>query len=1555
MTAKYCCVGLLLTVVLVSLTAVAGLNEVWNSKIFGNGNYRAACAANSVPDRGQCFPSGGLLCNSTPTATPEGLGAAMGWACGPVPFGGGVDCSPIASPQQKPPNGGELWFPDSEWLHADYVYNAYYQAHPTPEACGFPFNGVPTARLVEDTKNANPENQQYPPAPYPCPCPIVAGDGTQALPGTGGVSQPNPDKLGFQDTILADGFMNPVDVAFTDNNLLFVLERAGMIYRIDLTSGSRILWFDFSKEVALEGDHGALAIAVHPNFAANPFVYFAFVVQTGNPVEGASPQKLDRIREVNGLPALVDDVVERVSLIGKTYRESPALCSSTHSIDSVRFGLDGSLIISVGDGAKYDFEIGSVWENGDFGQNYSPIDAQCEEVFGEEQDFGVFRSQVLTSLSGKLLRIDPLTGAGICDPAGQFPVLNPFCDGNDESAASKIWALGLRNPFRLNIRPLDAGESYDGGPGAIYVTDVGFGSFEEVNVVVEKGQNLGWPCWEGPLPQCLVRKSALQYDPTINHATLNGQMLTCENLFHNVRTTLPFFTWSRYAPGAGWRDFSMYTAQGFTGNCPGGVMIYKGTSYPAWFRGAVFIADYGQQWIRVAKRGTTDETRDTYTGEIRDFIQQDTPIVTLDVEPATGNLVYLTLARGEVHVVRYGTDNTAPVVQLQATPQTSAATSVPVTVAFNLDGTYDRENNQISFLWDFGDGSPLINTANPTHVYTTAGVFTASATVVDSNGASTNASIKITTNNVAPTVAILQPVANAARLYTYNPAVNLVATSQVTDENVLGVEYYWELALVHTNHIHNFQLVRNTPNININMTEAAGEGHSGTRANLKLIFRATDSSGLWSETFMFLVAQGYVAQFGNNNPVANFNVNGVLQAAQIVRFDATVSTDANLDYLLFSWNFGDAGTTTFSATSKRWDSRRLVSHVYAAPGTYAVTLVVTDNFGGTSTITKQVTIVKGQAFPPIIETSDASLTTSSLITLSTRTLGANIWFTLDGSVPVAQRNNSLLYNGSFSLNSVLSRLSTQTPQLTIRALAYVVNTKNANNVNINPSTVITRAYNLSSCWDLGMLDGCNLFCATLLQSTPLTAKTVPLFAPTLARDNEITTPPTNKSQKWTYLIRNLTGNFVAARGNTKLNLLFARVSGSTKRSLHTRVSYDFENDGVYDRTEVFQPVIVHDLAATLVRNTDNVVQPFFSVEGSDYRTLANGLVRLEVWLGSSGATTNAYTADVTSLLVDGLTAAAQMTRVSLPYLLFTSNVAVQQTDCSVACNGNLALTLMGECGDPNSAPPVDIVIPEALPTKPTVALISVQTDFVLMVPTNTVQLPSNMSLFTTALASNLADALGADFKGTSVAVTHLTKTVLSNTVTQYNVSVALVPPTTTACNLAREQPSLVQFVNGTDAALALRQLYLTDSSTLFAGQYTKYISRQVAPTVSLQSTTVICSGSESNNNGTSNNSSTAGSSAWQVSGWLFVGTIIFAVVAVVAAVALMFRKSRRGDPDNRLQNILAYGDRSMPSLSVSSEHGLPHPKTIDSSPELLQTSPRSLRSAHVQRFRADRE
>lgn len=71
--------------------------------------------------------------------------------------------------------------------------------------------------------------------------------------------------------------------------------------------------------------------------------------------------------------------------------------------------------------------------------------------------------------------------------------------------------------------------------------------------------------------------------------------------------------------------------------------------------------------------------------------------------------------------------NTPPTVGPTASPSSGAA---PLVVQF-ASNARDQEGNPLRYAWDFGDGSPGSTLANPTHTYTSPGVYTANVMVAD--------------------------------------------------------------------------------------------------------------------------------------------------------------------------------------------------------------------------------------------------------------------------------------------------------------------------------------------------------------------------------------------------------------------------------------------------------------------------------------------------------------------------------------------------------------------------------------------------------------------------------------------------------------------------------------------------------------------------------------------------------------------------------------------------------------------------------------------------------
>ncbi|HEY3438700.1 MAG TPA: PKD domain-containing protein [Actinotalea sp.] len=105
---------------------------------------------------------------------------------------------------------------------------------------------------------------------------------------------------------------------------------------------------------------------------------------------------------------------------------------------------------------------------------------------------------------------------------------------------------------------------------------------------------------------------------------------------------------------------------------------------------------------------------------------------------------------------------------------------------------------------------------------------------------------------------------------------------------------------------------------------------------------------------------GAVGTTSNVAPTAAFTSSASFLTASV---DGSGSSDSDGTVASYAWDFGDGATGTGVTAS----------HTYAAAGTYPVTLVVTDDKGGTGTVAHSVTVTA----PPVNQPPTASFTSSS--------------------------------------------------------------------------------------------------------------------------------------------------------------------------------------------------------------------------------------------------------------------------------------------------------------------------------------------------------------------------------------------------------------------------------------------------------------------------------------------------------------------------------------------------------------------------------------------------
>ena len=236
---------------------------------------------------------------------------------------------------------------------------------------------------------------------------------------------------------------------------LFVVEQAGTIRIVNADgSVSPEPFLDIRDRVELRSEPGLLGLAFAPDYATSGLAYVVYNSHSGNGDLVLAEYKRD---ETNS-NVLNPYTWRTVLTIFKPWEN--------HNGGMIQFGPDGYLYMSVGDG--------------DSG------------LFNPPGFFAQSRNELLADI----LRIDPRHG----DPYS-VPPDNPFVEVAD--VRPEIWAYGLRNPWRFWI---------DEETGDMFIGDVGEGTSEEVDLIPHgsKGENFGWPCFEGTFP---FDKTAQCVDP----------------------------------------------------------------------------------------------------------------------------------------------------------------------------------------------------------------------------------------------------------------------------------------------------------------------------------------------------------------------------------------------------------------------------------------------------------------------------------------------------------------------------------------------------------------------------------------------------------------------------------------------------------------------------------------------------------------------------------------------------------------------------------------------------------------------------------------------------------------------------------------------------------------------------------------------------------------------------------------------------------------------------------------------------------------------------------
>jgi glucose/arabinose dehydrogenase len=716
------------------------------------------------------------------------------------------------------------------------------------------------------------------------------------------------------------GLNNPTNIEFSPDGRVYIAEKSGIIKLFDnLTDTTPTQVADFRTSVHNFWDRGLLGMALHPQFTSgSPYIYVLYTYDGS--IGGSSPTwgTAGGTDDGGGSSPTGTGVNASARLSRFTVNASGVMVAGSeqiliadwnqqfpsHSIGDLKFGPDGYLYASGGDGASFNTVDYGQFANG----------------FGDPtNEGGALRSQDIlsdgdpASLDGSVIRIDPTTGAAAPN--------NPYSSSSDANKR-RIIANGMRNPFRITFKP---------GTKELFIAETGWNTWEEINRIPDAtdatAENFGWPAYEG-----MGRQSG--YD---------GQNLPLlENFYLNPSAhTTPWFTYAHSAqvvPGSG---------EPTGGSTPTGVAFYQAGNYPVAYEGALFFADYARQRIYVMFKGAD--------GQINQASRQVAGtggVVELTTGP-NGDLYAVNLSTGTITKLVVGGANRAPVAV--ATFQ-NVTTGFPLTVNFDGRGSYDPDGSVLTYAWDLdNDGAFDDSTsATPTVTYTTPADITARLRVADSGGLTGTTSIIVNVLNLAPVPTINAPLSSLR--WKVGDTINFSGSATDPEDGALAAsKLSWTLNLIHSNEI-------NPANVHTHQITSFNGVSSGSfiapeheyPSWLELSLTATDSKGLAATTTLRIDPKTVILSFLTSPAGLNITINGGEFTAPVSR---TVIVGSN--NLLAVAPSQVLNGTTYNFAS--WSQGGASSQMLVAPDG-AATYTATFN-AATSSIPAAPTLVSGVVLP----------------------------------------------------------------------------------------------------------------------------------------------------------------------------------------------------------------------------------------------------------------------------------------------------------------------------------------------------------------------------------------------------------------------------------------------------------------------------------------------------------------------------------------------------------------------------------------------------------------
>jgi cytochrome c len=527
-----------------------------------------------------------------------------------------------------------------------------------------------------------------------------------------------PEENRFSPVILTpEGALDePMVFQVADDGSVYIIERKGALKKFDERTKTVKLIATFS--VYTGNEQGLIGLALDPGFATNHWIYLQYA---------PADETIFRLERYD----LVNDKL--VSGSEKVLLEIPVdRAHTSHTGGGMAWDKDGNLYITVGNNTG------------------NRLTAQTDERPGYSYLDDQRGASNTNDLRGKILRIHPESDGTYTIPKG-----NLFPEGTPKTRP-EIYTMGHRNVWRVSV-DTKTGWIYWGeiGPDQDTDTEAGPRGYDEQNQAKGPGF-FGWPYF-------IADNQAIpKYDFINNKVSEKLDPLKPVNTSPNNTglTELPPAQPALiYYPYSASEKFPLV---GSSSRCAIGGPVYHRDDFknperpfPSYYEGKWLMADYSRFWIMAV---TLDENGNYKSME--QFAPHYRPVQPLDIKfGPSGDLYVLeygsntvrSAAESRLVRVEFNAGNRKPVVTVSATKRGGA---VPLTTQLSSKGTIDYDKDVLSYEWRIeGAGEAFQEKEeHPTITLKTPGVYTATLTVTDPQGASSSADIRLVAGNDPPVV-----------------------------------------------------------------------------------------------------------------------------------------------------------------------------------------------------------------------------------------------------------------------------------------------------------------------------------------------------------------------------------------------------------------------------------------------------------------------------------------------------------------------------------------------------------------------------------------------------------------------------------------------------------------------------------------------------------------------------------------------------------------------------------------------------------------------------------